>query len=247
MSVPTPLSASVSETAETSYLAEEGWLRVGEVKSTHGLRGRLNIWTADAAPDWLNTQTPLNIVPQSPVLKRLHPAGWQGTLAAAKTVSAYRARIELPGIDTPEAAAAWVKAAIYVRTETLPTASHEEDEYRTHELMGLEVYSATRTWGQVSAIVSDRAKPDGDVLLEITLAHSGKAVFIPFQACFIAGVSMAERRIEIQGLDDFLSIQDVVAEPKAPKMTPYQKRKARQAFKAQRNASATTDASVQPE
>ena len=234
--------ASLNQEATTRHesplqlrLREEGWLEVGQLKGIHGVEGHVKVTTSDAKADWVNTTTPVCLLPENRALMKQYPNGWHCTFAYAETTVPFRARVLLTGYETPEAAKAWCNAQVYVQLAALP-AIEEPDTFRTHQLMGLAIHSAAQQepFGHVTAIISDKANPAGDVFVEVRLNVSHKDVLIPFQAHFIQEVDLRGNRLMIQGLDDFLISQNQPVPYRQKAMTPYKRRKLKQ--QAQREA-----------
>jgi 16S rRNA processing protein RimM len=216
-------------------LRGDGWLEVGQLKGVQGLEGHIKVTTSDAVADWVNTETEVCLVPEHRALMKRYPEGWRGTFMFAETAAPFRARVKLEGHETPEEAKAWVNALVYVNVASLPEIN-EDDTFRTHQLMGLAVHIATHeeALGEVTAILSDKANPAGDVFVEIRMNVSRKELLIPFQAHFVAEVDLPHNRLVLQGLDEFLISQNQPVPYKQKAMTPYMRRKLKQ--QAQRDA-----------
>jgi 16S rRNA processing protein RimM len=210
-------------------LRGDGWLEVGQLKGVQGLEGFIKVSTSDAVADWVNTDTQVCLLPEHRALMKQYPEGWRGTFSVAETTAPFRAKVKLPGHETPEEAKAWVNSLVYVHVASLPEVD-EDDTFRTHQLMGLDVYIAPQedSVAEVTAILSDKANPDGDVFVEIRMKVSRKELLIPFQAHFVAEVDVQGNRLRVQGLDDFLISQNQPVPYKQKAMTPYMKRKLKQ-------------------
>jgi|GEM_PF-6491612 len=211
---------------------------VGEISGRHGTADEVKLKTTDAQPDWLSEGQTLTLK-QKAGRREL-------ALSIGKVVfqDDYFARVTFEGLSGDTAIDPWLQAELWLDRFVLP-AIQEADTYRRFELLGLDVYIeyALEPCATVEALSSTTAGISADAdFLELKMSTSGKVTILPFSEQFIAEVNIAEKRLVVRGLDDFLMEENTIVEKKQKKPTPYQRRKLKRlAAKEEATSDAPTD------
>jgi 16S rRNA processing protein RimM len=106
--------------------------------------------------------------------------------------------VRLEGVGDREAALALRGAELTVTLDSAPELG--EDEYWAHDLEGCEVRAGTRVLGTVTRLIE---LPSCEAL-EVDHGAAGAPLIVPMVKDAIRLVSVAERRIEVDG--DFLDL-----------------------------------------
>ena len=107
-------------------------------------------------------------------------------------------RIHLEGMNSPEEAKTLQGEEVYVEVLELPPAGKEE--FYAFELVGLEVVTSSGvTLGKAAGVVHYGAS---DIL--VVSDFKGKEIQIPLVPDFLRGISLEEKKIVVEGIEDFL-------------------------------------------
>lgn len=154
---------------------------VGRVLGAWGVQGWVRVYSYTDPPEALFDYAPWLLgQPQNAIVPIECRRSGQRLLA------------RLPGIDTPEAAAALTEQQIAVARSLLPPPP--DDSYYWHDLVGLEVFNLEgHRWGRVARLLPTGAHD----VLQIE-RESGSFVLIPFvSGRFVHSVDLAVGRITV--------------------------------------------------
>lgn len=194
--------------------AAEHWIYVGQITTSHGLRGEVQVRPDDESPDWLNTATLLWLQPpeDKPLTRLLLGKGGSAlAVEACRPGPTGRVLVAFKAVLRREEAEALSGCALYLQQTELPELA-ETDTFRMATLIGLRVLSwdeesATREaatdWGVVDGV--RYANQGGMVFLDVRLAANDKVIMVPFQEAFFPEVAVAEGWLRVHRLDDFLA------------------------------------------
>jgi ribosomal 30S subunit maturation factor RimM len=213
-----------TETAQAFPSPAQEWVEVGEIMGAVGITTDVKVRSTDAEPDWLHTVKRLWIRPAEGKPTKGKMAQWVD-LRQATVYEPFKLTLKIDAWNTPEVIKSWIGATLHLEKSKLP-AIKEPFTFRTYELVGLDVWTTTSTeaLAQVTAIISATHAGDQN-FIELTMKASNKVTLIPFDAHFVEAVDIAQKRLTLKGLDDFLAEENTVAESTAKKLTPYAKRK----------------------
>lgn len=168
-------------------------IRIGKIVGCHGIRGDLKVRPASSDPDWVKTLREITLqLGKDPAGQphRIKKAWLHGNLVL----------VHLEGVDTRNAAELLINAVLYASKEDLPEP--DEGEFWVDQLIGLTVVDAQT--GRKRGIVKDLLSSSGQDYLEIQLEDSEQTAIIPFQDHFFPVVDVANGKISVDLLGDFL-------------------------------------------
>lgn len=156
----------------------EGRIVVGAIAGAYGVRGEVRIKSFCAAPEDIESYSPLT-----------DDTGRRYDLALIGPIAnGFSARIAQ--IATKEEADALKGTALYARRDQLP--SLPDDEFYHADLIGLTV---TDTGGGVLGVVKAVLNHGADDLLEVQRPGSSATVLIPFTRAIVPTVDLEAGRI----------------------------------------------------
>ena len=164
--------------------------KIGYIMKPHGLKGGVTVSLDADAPEDFTVVTSIFIEKN----KRLIPH-----FVESISVRGEKAFMKLEDVDTPEAAAAISKSAIYLSKSQRPKS--DRGEFYDDEILGFEVVdSESGTLGKVTGVtLAGRNRL-------ITLDHNGKEVLIPVNSPFITSINKSKKKISVQLPEGFLDI-----------------------------------------
>ncbi len=167
----------------------EGSVIVGRILGPWGIKGWVQIFSYTDPPTGIFEYSPWQLEGQD---QALTPIEYKR--------SGKRLVVQLPGIDSPEAALKWVDKAISVDRSQLPKLPN--DEFYWHDLVGLRVVNKEgHLLGQIKQMLSTGAHD----VMDIEPPSAGESILIPFvQGTFVDRVSLDDGELCVDWPIDWL-------------------------------------------
>lgn len=164
----------------------EGYLVVGRITGTHGVRGWVKVYSHTDPRD--------NIIRYRDWLVR-RPTGWEPLAVEDGRAQGKGVVVALFGVDSREEAALLLGSDIAIRRDLLPPAG--DGEFYWADLEGLDVYAGARYLGTVSHLMETGAN-------DVLVVKGDRERLIPFVLeRYVTRVDLAAGRIDVDWDPDF--------------------------------------------
>jgi 16S rRNA processing protein RimM len=170
-----------------------GWVSIGYLSSSHGIKGMAKVkLTGDS---WQQLQFPRS-------LRFIKESKTFDFLVLSASVKPDYTLIACENVTQPEFWDEWKGASLNVKVEDLDEIQNDQGEYFFYQLEGLQVLDeeSSPTNYEVIKVLDSPAHP----ILECS--HQGKTIMIPFVNEWVGDIDLKNKTIIVKGWENWLAI-----------------------------------------